>query len=484
MKTKKITHSLLLSSVLLTIVSCSSEPESEPGLDPNPSTGQNQEVEFAPSSVAGKSFRFYKFEGSGYDLNFSVIADSDPQKAKIYVEPMEYVVIGSPSFHYEKTGKNNADVSCVFYYDILGVAGFDQIFDYQLNLTFLSPNYGIYEGELTHYEGSDDLISVNGVFTYDSDKDIEELANEAENSEENETPGDDETPETPGDDENQTPSIMTDFEIFDSLQKTEMIFVEGGSFWMGAQSNSSLAQNYDPNADRYDYYSSLKEGPVHLVYLNGFCIGKYEVTQQLWSYVMCYAGTVADGSIMNSYASNPWLGEKPSLEYGLGDYCPAYYVSYYDIVNIFIPRLNRITGLKFRLPTEAEWEYAARGGNKSMGYIYSGSNTLHEVAWNTPDYTDKEAMKAHMVGLKNPNELGLYDMSGNVSEWCSDWAGEYTSVTQTNPTGPTNGTYRVDRGGEYQCPWNGLTCRVSCRSSINPDVRSRYSGFRLVCTPE
>ena len=138
-------------------------------------------------------------------------------------------------------------------------------------------------------------------------------------------------------------------------------------------------------------------------------------------------------------------------------------------------KLNAITGKTFRLPTEAEWEYAARGGSKSKDYKYSGSNNIDDVAW----YDGNSSYKTHEVGTKAPNELGLYDMSGNVWEWCSDWYGEYSSSTQTNPTGPTSGSYRVLRGGS----WDSYAefCRVSYRSSYTPADRYSYNGLRLVC---
>ena len=258
-----------------------------------------------------------------------------------------------------------------------------------------------------------------------------------------------------------------DTDIFSNLEKDDMVFVEGGTFTMGA--TSEQGSDYDSD-----------ERPTHQVTLSDFYIGKYEVTQQLWEYVMKYSGTCADGSTMSAYASDVWLGTNPSSSYGVGNYYPAYYVSWEDIVNIFIPRLNKITGKTFRLPTEAEWEYAARGGNKSKGYKYSGSNTIDDVAWSW--YTSNSSSKAHEVGTKAPNELGIYDMSGNVLEWCSDWYGSsyYSSSPSTNPTGPATGSYRVLRGGCWGSFAQG--CRVANRFSYNPDSRYYYLGFRLACS--
>ena len=244
-----------------------------------------------------------------------------------------------------------------------------------------------------------------------------------------------------------------------------MISVEGGTFTMGATSEQI--------SDAYD-----DEKPAHQVTLNDFYIGKYEVTQGLWEAVMSYSGTCADGSSMSAYAWGIWLGDSdPSSSFGLGANYPAYYVSYEDIVDIFIPRLNQITGRTFRLPTEAEWEYAARGGNKSNGYKYSGSNTIDDVAW----YTSNSSSKTHEVGTKAPNELGIYDMSGNVYEWCSDWSGSYSTSAQVDPTGPTTGSDRVVRGGGWN--FNAGSCRVSNRGISPPSSRVSYYGFRLVLVP-
>ena len=282
--------------------------------------------------------------------------------------------------------------------------------------------------------------------------------------------------EEPIDDNGDTPGsgdvLGSEFDIFTSLSYDDMVYVEGGTFLMGAQTSSSSSANYDSDADS-------DESPVHSVTLSSYYIGKYEVTQQLWEYVMNYTGAAADGTILSAVASDPWLGDSnPSSTYGKGDYYPAYYVSYEDIVNHFIPRLNKITGKTYRLPTEAEWEYAARGGNQSKGYKYSGSNTVGDVAWYAAN-----SSSIHQVGTKQANELGIYDMSGNVSEWCSDWYGSnyYSSSSQTNPTGPTSGSNRVLRGGSWDC--NAQSCRVSNRYYYHPSDRYRMHGFRLVCEP-
>lgn len=217
-----------------------------------------------------------------------------------------------------------------------------------------------------------------------------------------------------------------------------MKFVEGGTFQMGATSEQGS-----------DAYSG--ESPVHSVTLSGYWMGETEVTQELWRAVM---------------------GSNPS--YFKGDNLPVEGVSWNDIVNDFLPKLNNLTGKNFRLPTEAEWEYAARGG-KSGGYKYAGSNTIGDVAW----YTDNSSSKTHAVATKQPNELGLYDMSGNVWEWCQDWYGSYGSSSQTNPTGPSSGSYRVLRGGSWGT-FAGF-CRVSSRFNSDPGYGGRDVGFRLCC---
>ena len=215
-----------------------------------------------------------------------------------------------------------------------------------------------------------------------------------------------------------------------------MIHVEGGTFTMGAT----------PEQGDDAYYW---EKPAHQVTLSSYYIGETEVTQALWE------------AVMGSNPSNFKGANRPVEEVS------------WDECRTFISRLNAATGKNFRLPTEAEWEYAARGGNRSRGYKYSGSNTLGSVAW----YGDNSGNETHPVKSKSPNELGLYDMSGNVWEWCQDWYGGYGSSSQKNPTGPSTGSDRVVRGGF----WRGYawSCRVSYRKKDAPVDSFDDLGLRL-----
>lgn len=216
----------------------------------------------------------------------------------------------------------------------------------------------------------------------------------------------------------------------------EMVLVEGGTFRMGATSEQGD-----------DAWNSEK--PVHGVTLSSYYIGKTEVTQALWQAVM---------------GSNPSNFNGSNL--------PVECVSWNDCQE-FIQKLNRLTGRNFRLPTEAEWEFACRGGNNSRGYKYSGSNNLGSVAW----YDDNSGGQTHPVGTKAPNELGIFDMSGNVWEWCSDWYANYTSYSQTNPTGPQSGSDRVYRGGSWAD--YARNCRSSIRCHNAPAYRRITLGLRL-----
>lgn len=216
-----------------------------------------------------------------------------------------------------------------------------------------------------------------------------------------------------------------------------MVKVEGGEFTMGATP--------EQGDDAYD-----GERPTHQVTLSSYYIGQMEVTQALWRAVM---------------------GDNPSDH--KGDDLPVENVSW-DDCQAFIRTLNENTGRNFRLPTEAEWEYAARGGKRSKGYKYAGSDYLRSVAW----FDDNSEEATHPVGTKNPNELGLYDMSGNVWEWCQDWYGDYEASAQTNPVGSASGSFRVNRGGGWNFDARG--CRVSGRFRSNPSSLNFNLGLRLV----
>jgi formylglycine-generating enzyme required for sulfatase activity len=230
----------------------------------------------------------------------------------------------------------------------------------------------------------------------------------------------------------------------------KMVDVAGGTFTMGA----TAEQGSDALGN---------EKPTHPVTLSNFSIGQTEVTQELWQAVM--------GSNPSSHTGNL---QRP-VERVTWDDCQT-----------FITKLNQLTGKNFRLPTEAEWEYAARGGNKSQGYMYAGSNTIDNVAWyrenaqtvgsDSPDYG------THPVATKAANELGLYDMSGNVIEWCQDrykssYSGYPTDVPTVNPTGPDSGSTRVTRGGSWAN--TAQSCRVSSRNSGTPNASNQTIGLRL-----
>ncbi|MEE0921678.1 MAG: SUMF1/EgtB/PvdO family nonheme iron enzyme [Paludibacteraceae bacterium] len=215
-----------------------------------------------------------------------------------------------------------------------------------------------------------------------------------------------------------------------------MIKIEGGTFMMGATPEQAMDAYHD-------------EKPVHSVTLSDYYIGETEVTQELWYAVM---------------------GNNPSNFKGVQN--PVEQVSWHDC-QTFIKKLNRLTGRRFRLPTEAEWEYAARGGQKSNKYKYAGGNVLSDLAW----YRDNSENKTHPVKKNVPNELGLYDMSGNVYEWCSDWFDAYSNHAQVNPEGPSSNLGRVFRGGSWGN--DAKYCRVSFRYYNTPTDRACNLGLRL-----
>jgi formylglycine-generating enzyme required for sulfatase activity len=218
----------------------------------------------------------------------------------------------------------------------------------------------------------------------------------------------------------------------------DMVRVRGGLFRMGAT----------PEQKGYAY---ANETPEHRVELEDFHIGRYPVTQGQWLLIM---------------------DDNPSRFKGEKD-LPVDSVSW-DDAQAFIERLNAATGGGYRLPTEAEWEFAARGGRSSKGYLYSGGDNVDSVAWTCRNSRDR----THLVGRKRPNEIGLYDMSGNVSEWCLDRFGPYDPAQTFNPRGPEEGPLRVSRGGSwYYAP---IAARVSFRIGITDDYRGRSRGFRLV----
>jgi uncharacterized repeat protein (TIGR02543 family) len=242
--------------------------------------------------------------------------------------------------------------------------------------------------------------------------------------------------------------------VKDSRMKS--VVINGATFKMGKDSTGWVSVS-----------------PMHNVTLSSYCIGKYEVTQLQYAQVM---------------------GSNPAYLYGVGDSFPVYNVSWFDAVD-FCNELSGIDGLEqvymvsgneitadyskngWRLPTEAEWEYAAYGNASSYNYEYSGSNNASTVAW----YDSNSGSMTHAIGTKKPNEFGIYDMSGNVEEWCWDWDGSYSSEAQVNPLGPSTGVYnnhRIKRGGNWYAPID--YCCTYVRASSSPSFTNRCIGFRVV----
>lgn len=221
----------------------------------------------------------------------------------------------------------------------------------------------------------------------------------------------------------------------------QMVWVEGGSFVMGATSEQA--------EEAYD-----DEHPPHGVTLDGYWMAATEVTQAQWQAVMGSNPAHFKGDAQRPVESISWADAK-----------------------LFCDRLSAQTGRRYALPTEAQWEYAARGGVKAAGCIYSGSNVAEDVAW----YDENSDAATHAVAQRRPNELGLYDMCGNVMEWCADWYDCYDAAAQTSPAGPSEGATRVVRGG---CSGHFYrNCRVSSRDDFEPSYRNLYIGFRVVRLP-
>lgn len=251
-----------------------------------------------------------------------------------------------------------------------------------------------------------------------------------------------------GNDDNDDEGYVEEYDDLNNLNITidgvsfKMVFVEGGTFNMGAQSTDPEGLNYDSEA--YD-----REAPVHSVTLSDYYVGETEVTQELWETVMRY-----------------------NLSHTEGPQKPVEQVTWVECQS-FVDGLNEITGKKFRLLTEAEWEFAARGGNKSQAYKYSGSNVLDDVAW----YKNNSGNESHDVKTKAPNELGIYDMCGNVLEWCQDLFGNYSANEQIDPTGATSGSDYVIRGGSFLAAESYN--RVTLRNFLFSSGVSLGIGFRI-----
>lgn len=216
-----------------------------------------------------------------------------------------------------------------------------------------------------------------------------------------------------------------------------LIKVEGGRFQMGATPEQGKGK--------------IDEYPLHYVTLSDYYIGETEITNELWSAIM---------------------GNNPSDIFSRPEQ-PVNNVSWYDCQK-FINRLSSLTGIHFTLPTEAQWEFAARGGNKSKQFKYSGGNNIKTVGW----YKGNAKNGLHDVKKLAPNELGLYDMSGNAYEWCSDWYGLYKADEKSDPKGPSSGTLKVNRSGS--AGEKDVLTRISCRLGNNPNHKHQGTGFRIV----
>ena len=240
----------------------------------------------------------------------------------------------------------------------------------------------------------------------------------------------------------------------------KMVEVEGGTFMMGSEQMVGSAY------------------PAHEVTLSTYSIGQTEVTQELWVAVMG-----SNPSYFNEYGNADLHSNHASWDAGINLQRPVDYVNYGDCLE-FCAKLNEMTGLNFRIPTEAEWEFAARGGNLTHGYEYAGSENVNDVAWwkeTIPSPTLwTDGWGTQTVATKAPNELGIYDMSGNVEEWCYDWFATYSSTAEplTNPTGPATGTQRVKRGGTCTNKY-AYSLIVYYRQPQSPDARGNTRGLRL-----
>ena len=228
-------------------------------------------------------------------------------------------------------------------------------------------------------------------------------------------------------------SVLT--EILDN-----MVLIEGGSFFMGLSGNDSI---YLTDNDELSL-------PPHKVSLSNYYISRYELTQKQWQ-MLCDVGEVS---------------------LNLGANKPVDYLSW-QAAKVYVDTLSSITGLSFSLPTEAQWEYAARGGQRGNGYIFSGSDSFTEVGW----LHDADA-SIHEIGKKKANELGLFDLTGNVQELCIDYFSNYTSYSETNPTGPSTGNTVVARGGSFLT--SPFDSKNSSRNHCEPSFNSRATGMRLV----
>lgn len=267
-------------------------------------------------------------------------------------------------------------------------------------------------------------------------------------------------------------SSKTEADLTFSINGSSFVMkrIEGGEFWMGAHCKKVglLVKNPNLSIPNYDNDACENESPVHQVKLDEYYLGECEVTQALWNAVM--------GTTLRQQRDK--VDPNLSLR-GEGNDYPMYYVSWNDCIE-FLNRLKTLIGKQFRLPTEAEWEFAARGGNNAKGCRYSGSNDLDKVAW----YCVNSMVRSSPVMTKQPNELGLYDMSGNVWEWCGDRYGQYYDLRQINPLGSSReeDTGFVIRGGG----WDACAecCRVSERDAKDGDYRSTFIGFRIALSVE
>lgn len=277
----------------------------------------------------------------------------------------------------------------------------------------------------------DDFLTLLGSVTHDHVDDTEEDEDTVVESEEKQI-----YPE---------PIVNADSLQFDVKGvKFKMIKVEGGTFEMRERVTvKSGFLGLDTKVTNIEQTTTL----------NDYFIGETQVTQALWTAV---------------------IGKNPS--YFKGDFKPVESVSW-DDCQMFIQKLDEITGKNFRLPSEAEWEFAARGGNKSKNYHFSGNNDTEKVAWNETN----SSVSTHNVATKEPNELGLYDMSGNVSEWCYDWYGDYLNGVVADPRGNKKGSIRVCRGGNWDS--ESMACEITSRLAFTPNKRTSVLGLRLALSP-